>query len=251
MSHQATAWAFAQRGLSPATKIVLLYLADRHNPDHGCFPSQARLAADCEMHRSSVNRHLKELVQAGLIRREERFDKETGRQLSTRYLLGFEIDQARPAAARRDTAAPVSQNETPPVLNCDTPCSTGETPPVSPVRHEPVRLTRKGNGKVTTKPPTEEFSENWRPDAEFIAWAQAQGFTSEEIEEQTRRWIQHWRAKGKRPGHPIAKSWRGWMQLELDHKAKRKGASPARDDVGKKWRDRIERKYGASAPGGA
>ena len=44
MSHKATVWAIQQRGLKPATKIVLWFLCDRHNPDFGCFPTQARLA---------------------------------------------------------------------------------------------------------------------------------------------------------------------------------------------------------------
>jgi len=43
MSHKATVWAIQQRGLKPATKIVLWFLCDRHNPDFGCFPTQARL----------------------------------------------------------------------------------------------------------------------------------------------------------------------------------------------------------------
>ena len=41
MSHKATVWAIQQRGLKPATKIVLWFLCDRHNPDFGCFPTQA------------------------------------------------------------------------------------------------------------------------------------------------------------------------------------------------------------------
>ena len=44
MSHKATVWAIQQRGLKPATKIVLWFLCDRHNPDFGCFPTQMRLA---------------------------------------------------------------------------------------------------------------------------------------------------------------------------------------------------------------
>ena len=48
MSHKATLWAIEQRGLKPTTKIVLWHLCDRFNPDFGCFPSQARLAEDCE-----------------------------------------------------------------------------------------------------------------------------------------------------------------------------------------------------------
>ena len=54
MSHAATNWAIQQRGLKPTTKIVLWHLCDRFNPDYGCFPSQDRLAHDCEISRSNI-----------------------------------------------------------------------------------------------------------------------------------------------------------------------------------------------------
>ncbi|QEW18977.1 putative transcriptional regulator [Marinibacterium anthonyi] len=76
MSHRATNWAIQQRGLEPATKLLLWQLADRHNADTGrCDPSQERLADDCEMSRATVNRHLKKLEAAGLIRRVQRIDR--------------------------------------------------------------------------------------------------------------------------------------------------------------------------------
>lgn len=90
MSHVATNWAFAQRGLKPATKLILLCLADRHNPDMGCFPAQDTLAEDACISRSALNEHLKALESAGLVRREKRFIPGTHRQTSTRYILGFE-----------------------------------------------------------------------------------------------------------------------------------------------------------------
>jgi hypothetical protein len=92
MSHKATNWAIEQRGLKPAVKLVLWHLADRHHPDHGCFPSQDTLAEDCEVSRSSLNNHLNELEARGLIRRIQRSDKATHRQKSTLYLLGFELE---------------------------------------------------------------------------------------------------------------------------------------------------------------
>ena len=90
MSHAATNWAIQQRGLKPATKIVLWHLCDRHNPDFGCFPSQDRLAHDCEISRSSLNDQLAHLEAAGLLRRVSRFDPATKRRQPTRYILGFE-----------------------------------------------------------------------------------------------------------------------------------------------------------------
>jgi hypothetical protein len=90
MSHEATNWAIKQRGLKPTAKIVLWHLCDRFNPDYGCFPSQARLAHDCEISRATLNRHLDGLEARKLIRRIRVIDPKTGQQRPTRYLLGCE-----------------------------------------------------------------------------------------------------------------------------------------------------------------
>jgi hypothetical protein len=90
MSHKATVWAIQQRGLKPATKIVLWFLCDRHNPDFGCFPTQARLADDAEMSISSLNAHLARLEELRLIHRVRAHDPRTHKRQATRYILGFE-----------------------------------------------------------------------------------------------------------------------------------------------------------------
>ncbi|MET4102764.1 hypothetical protein ABIE58_002200 [Roseovarius sp. MBR-78] len=90
MSHEATNWAIRQRGLKPTTRIVLWHLCDRFNPDYGCFPSQERLAHDCEISRSTLNEHLGQLEAVGLLRRVPRLHPVTKRQMPTRYILGFE-----------------------------------------------------------------------------------------------------------------------------------------------------------------
>lgn len=89
MSHQATNWAMKQRDMKPATKTVLLCLADRHNPENGCFPSHKRIATDACMSERSVRNHLAELEAMGLLRRV----KGTGGRLkraATRYVFAFE-----------------------------------------------------------------------------------------------------------------------------------------------------------------
>lgn len=92
MSHKATNWAIAQRGLKPAVKIVLWYLCDRHNRDYGCFPSQETLVEDCELPRATLNRHLAALEEMRLIRRVQRSDKKTQKQKSTMYLFAFDFE---------------------------------------------------------------------------------------------------------------------------------------------------------------
>lgn len=97
MSHSATNWAIQQRGLKPATKLVLWHLCDRHHPDNGCFPSQDTLADDCEMSRSALNEHLKTLEDRGLIKRQQRVDADTKRQKSTSYIFAFELGNTQDA----------------------------------------------------------------------------------------------------------------------------------------------------------
>lgn len=92
MSHRATNWAFDQRGLKPSAKVVLLVLADCHNPEYGCFPTQAFLADACEMNRDTVNVQLALLEERGLIRRVRSIDPVSKRQRPTRYKLAFEGD---------------------------------------------------------------------------------------------------------------------------------------------------------------
>ncbi len=115
MSHAATNWAIQQRGLKPATKIVLWFLCDRHNPDFGCFPTQARLAEDAEMSISALNDHLATLEKLGLIHRIRVKDLRTHRRLPTRYILGFEqgFPQKPPPESGDGFVEIMEENDTP------------------------------------------------------------------------------------------------------------------------------------------
>lgn len=104
MSHAATNWAIRQRGLKPASKIVLWHLADCHNAHTGqCNPMQKTLAEMCEMSRSTLNLHLDALEAAGLIRRITSVDEQTKKQRPTSYVLAFD-----------DVENPMSENRTRP-----------------------------------------------------------------------------------------------------------------------------------------
>ncbi len=138
MSHDATSWAFKQRGVGTA-KLVLLALADCHNPVYGCFPSQAYLSAVCEIHRDTVNEHLKLLEARGLIRRVRSVDPVTKRQRPTRYKLAFEDD-----FATSDGGSQPSNGEEKAVSEIPTRAEK----PVSEIPAEPCRIypeNRVGN----------------------------------------------------------------------------------------------------------
>ncbi len=88
-------WALEQRHLKPAAWRVLVMLADRHNKDTlRVDPEQALLAHDCNMSRSTINRHLEDLEGTGLLVRVPRVNPKTQKQMPTFYVLA--IDFAKP-----------------------------------------------------------------------------------------------------------------------------------------------------------
>jgi hypothetical protein len=97
MSHYMTALAMKQRGLKPATKIVLYWLADHHNGETGkCFPSLSRLCECAEMGKTALTGHLNTLEQAGLISRH-RSKRSDGGWSSTDYILHLDEPLVRNA----------------------------------------------------------------------------------------------------------------------------------------------------------
>jgi hypothetical protein len=98
-------WANAQRGLRPATKLLLIQLADHHNPVYGCFPGQKLLSDECEMSERSVRDHLCILEGLGLIRRIKSGGTGTRRR-SDRYVFAFEDGSnaaQKPVSQRKET----------------------------------------------------------------------------------------------------------------------------------------------------
>ena len=109
-----TALAMKQKGLKPAAKIVLYWLADHHNSETGkCFPSLKTLASECEMDVATVKRHLKHLEDMGIIHRHQRH-RENGSQASTQYTLQM--------------IEPLAQNAPPPSAKCANPLAQKRTP---------------------------------------------------------------------------------------------------------------------------
>lgn len=114
LSHYMTALAMKQKGLKPATKIVLYWIADHHNGEDGrCFPSLARLCECTEMGKTALTGHLNALEELGLIERV-RTKKDDGGWTSTSYILHLEEPLVR------KTNNPCSEMTTPLVRNANT-----------------------------------------------------------------------------------------------------------------------------------
>lgn len=163
--------------------------------------------------KDKLGRLMRELIEAGYVAHDYLHD-ERGRMIGRTWMIN---DQPRPTVVRKEptTDTVVRENRGP-----ENP-SSGE--PAS-IRKPKLKNT---NSQVLTNRPNYEFSENWRPDPEVIAWALKEGFTEREIETEIRKWVKHWRDKGLRPAHPLGKSFKGWLTLEIKRRSQHaKNKSP-------------------------
>jgi len=159
MSHQATAWAYGVRGLTPAQKVVLYQLANRCNEGHEgyerrsiCWPSLSRLELDCELSRRGLTQILSVLEGKGVIirNRNHGYARATGRGgEATLYELPLQEKGGVPLATSVGNPVP----------------DTGEHRLPKSVR-EPVKtIGNRGNKSAAHKEPKE--------DAEFAEFYQA------------------------------------------------------------------------------
>ncbi len=173
MSHKAVNWALEQRHLKPGPWIVLIQLGDRHNKDtKQVNPEQSTLAYDCNMSRATVNRHLDELEEKGLLRRVPRRHPVTKKQLSTFYILRPDFDNPpviEHAVSKIETRDLKGENEnidTPRVSDCDTgavsqksqkPCLKNRKSRVSNCDTNPVKEPVKEPCVSPEAPHTQDF----------------------------------------------------------------------------------------------
>jgi DNA-binding MarR family transcriptional regulator len=86
VSFHATDWAWRQKVGSPTGQVILVAIACHADDTGRCWPSRRRLAAMCEVDRSTVGRWIAELERRGLLKREPQF-AESGRRAGTLYKL--------------------------------------------------------------------------------------------------------------------------------------------------------------------
>lgn len=134
--------AFAQRGLSPSEKLVLLALANYANEDMACWPSHETLAVDTELSERTVYAALKELESKGIVARERR-RRTDGTRTSDRITLHFAgvIHQtaipAKSTRKSRSSNSQISQDQVAAVATLTT-----FEPSVEP-SEEPVNVTSR------------------------------------------------------------------------------------------------------------
>lgn len=136
--------------VSPATaKNVLLALAEHANPEGMCFPSWRRIAAMSNCSRPTVARAIRDLEDAGLIRRIAKF-RDNGGQTACEYYLPIGEGLPRHDRSRR----PPSQLDTPQQSRPPSHADTG--PPSQVVTPSP---SLREMGSVSPKDPSPSLAD--------------------------------------------------------------------------------------------
>lgn len=139
---------------SPARKLVLIKLADHANDDGECWPSIAHIADHCEMSRSSVKHHIRELEKARLLERYGRSG--TKGSASNVYILRLSGDANHSAPGQDSTP---DQDSTP-GQNLTTPRSDLDPPPVKSCPPPGQNLTPESVIEPISEPVTETSSDS-------------------------------------------------------------------------------------------
>ena len=82
-----------QSNLKNRALQVLLYLIDRTNKEQTCFPAVPTIGRELHISISTVKRAMRELVEAGYVKKESRFRENNGGQTSNLYTLYFIQDE--------------------------------------------------------------------------------------------------------------------------------------------------------------
>ena len=99
-------------GLRPRARLVLQVLVLHCNKEGECFPSIRTIAAKCGYGISTVKRALDELVEAGYIIKQARFDeRKNGGQTSNLYTLCAEAPQPPAPEQPTEPEPPMSDEE--------------------------------------------------------------------------------------------------------------------------------------------
>lgn len=93
---------------------VLLYLIDRANKEHTCFPAVPTIGRELHISISTVKRAMRELVEAGYVKKESRFREGNRGQTSNLYTLFFaeeRTEQQKEKAEIHQEEQPVNVSE--------------------------------------------------------------------------------------------------------------------------------------------
>lgn len=134
MSMNLMAKAMSIKVGNPLRKLVLIKLADNANDKGECWPSYQHIADQCEISKRSVMRHIDDLCDVGMLRKEYRPGPKGNS--SNVYHLSLDGDTRSPRVVTE--SHPPSDRESPPTSDRESPRTSHSFEPVTEPKETPV-----------------------------------------------------------------------------------------------------------------
>ncbi|MDQ2105135.1 helix-turn-helix domain-containing protein [Azospirillum isscasi] len=196
------AWWLGHPDIDADGLAVLAALATYANARGECWPSQATLATALKRSRSTVNRILGQLAEAGVIGMEARRSASGGR-LSCLYRLRLVPGEGPiPAAGAEEgrTRMPPVPPAAKDVAPADSPCA--------PVRQEQPESEQTPDSHAS-RGPAQDVPDGWMPDAADRAWAEIR-FAGVDLDRHAEGFRLRCRAHGYRY-RDVGAAWKAWL----------------------------------------
>lgn len=202
MSLRAMVWAFDQKVGSTPAKLVLLKLADHADESGRCFPGIGHLAEHCEMHRSTVMRHIRRLEELGFLNVKRSQYEGT----SNTYTL---------AMNREQSAEGCSREQHPGVAESDRGCRTERQGGVA--QSDPnlsVRTSQGTSGGRATRLP-----DDWCPKLSHYDLAKQLNATAQQVDYEADKFRDHWHAAGGQNARKRDwdRAFNNWLRKSAEH----------------------------------
>ena len=226
MSMELMVKAMKTRVGNPLRKLVLLKLADNANDQGECWPSYQYIADQCEISRSTVKNHIRELEKSGLLTREYRKNGTVNQSNVFHLTLDQSIQgvgQQMPGVGQpmSEVGQQVPEGGAADDLGggaVDDPRTSHSLEPVNEPVIEPLSVPAKPKKPKPASAVPDEFVVDQR----MLDWLDENQITTDWCTE-TNNFLDHHRAKGSKMVDWVA-SWRTWMRNSM--KFARPGVQP-------------------------
>lgn len=253
MSIDAMKWALQEAPIPHSQthirdRLVLVYLADRHNPDtEACWPSVGRIARDLGVSEPTVRNAIRELNDLGLISPASQHWVESYPKGRRPNVWQLHMDRVRPKDGftpkdlftPKDVLPPEGERGvSPSPKEVLPPGGKGSLP--KPKENPKTTQTSNPKGKRSRSRRGTELSEGWVPDPHVVE-AMREECPHVDLEREHRKFTDYFRGvvgeKGRKKDWNA--TWRNWIRRAAEN-APRGGQAESFMDVGSRLAARLE-----------
>lgn len=223
MAFDTLLWVRKQKTGNCASRSVLRVIADHAGQDHSCYLRTRLIASETDLSEAGVRKALTRLIDAGLVRVYDRYDR-TGKRISNRYQVL--VDGAEtPAPDAEDYAdvrgSTLSEVEGPLSEMEGQTLNEGEGLPHKEATSSEAPIVK---GRAARIERSTRIPDDYIPTEEMRAWfAAEQLHLAIDARSEHEKFMDYWRACPGPKGRKLdwAATWRNWMRKAAEQQAPR------------------------------